>query len=56
MNYVVDASVAIKWYIPDIHSAKAVAYLSLARDGGTVLKAPNLILPVSCIISSVTAV
>jgi len=45
MNYVIDASVAIKWYIPETHSAKAVAYLSLARDGETVLKAPDLILP-----------
>jgi len=44
MNYVVDASVAIKWYIPEIHSAKAVTYLSLARDRETVLMAPDLIL------------
>ncbi len=40
MRYVVDASVAIKWYVPEIHSMHA---LRLLGDGNDLL-APELIL------------
>jgi predicted nucleic acid-binding protein len=38
-RYVVDASVAIKWYLPEIHNAEAQRLLQT----GTVLLAPDLI-------------
>lgn len=40
-RYVVDASVAIKWFVPEIHTGAA---LRLLRDG-SVLLAPDLLLP-----------
>jgi predicted nucleic acid-binding protein len=39
--YVVDASVAVKWYIPEVHSEKAACLL----DGTHELIAPDLLLP-----------
>jgi len=41
MKYVVDASVAVKWYVPEIHSAAAERLL----DGANDLHAPDLIVP-----------
>jgi predicted nucleic acid-binding protein len=41
MKYVVDASVAVKWYVPEIHSAEAERLLDPAYD----LHAPDLIVP-----------
>ena len=38
---VVDASVAIKWYVPEVHSAAAARLL----EGGNELLAPDLIFP-----------
>lgn len=40
-RYVVDASVAIKWYVPEIHTGAA---LRLLGDGSRLL-APDLLLP-----------
>lgn len=45
MKYVVDASVAIKWYIPEILSDKAMSYLEMTSDGQALFMAPDLILP-----------
>jgi predicted nucleic acid-binding protein len=39
--YVVDASVAVKWYVPEVHSAAAERLL----DAGAELHAPDLIQP-----------
>ena len=41
MRYVVDASIAVKWYVPEVHSAKAERLLDPAND----LHAPDLIVP-----------
>jgi predicted nucleic acid-binding protein len=41
MKYVVDASVAVKWYVPEIHSVAAERLLDPAYD----LHAPDLIVP-----------
>ncbi len=41
MKYVVDASVAVKWYVPEIHSAAAEGLLDPAHD----LHAPDPIVP-----------
>jgi predicted nucleic acid-binding protein len=44
-NYVVDASVAVKWYIPEPWFEKAVAYLKLLEQMKVNLYAPDLIIP-----------
>src|SRR5262245_18417393 len=41
MKYVVDASIAIKWYVPEIHSVEAERLLDPAHE----LHAPDLIVP-----------
>ncbi len=41
MRYVVDASVAVKWYVPEIHEAEATRL----HAGGHELHAPELITP-----------
>lgn len=41
MKCVVDASVAVKWYVPEIHSAQAERLLDQANE----LHAPDLIVP-----------
>ena len=41
MKYVVDASVAVKWYVPENHSTEAERLLDPAHD----LHAPDLIVP-----------
>jgi predicted nucleic acid-binding protein len=41
MNYVVDASVAVKWYVPEAHSAEAERLL----DPMLHLSSPELVLP-----------
>lgn len=41
MNYVIDASVAVKWYVPEIYEQEATR---LKKSGGT-FHAPELILP-----------
>src|SRR5262245_27783673 len=41
MKYVVDASVAVKWYVPEIYSVEAERLLDPAHD----LHAPDLIIP-----------
>jgi predicted nucleic acid-binding protein len=41
ISYIVDASVAVKWYVPEIHSKAAEKLLSGNHD----LHAPDLILP-----------
>jgi predicted nucleic acid-binding protein len=41
ISYVVDAGVAVKWYVPEIHSIAAEKLLSGSID----LHAPDLILP-----------
>jgi predicted nucleic acid-binding protein len=41
MKYVVDASVAVKWYVPEVHSVEAERLLDPAYD----LHAPDLIVP-----------
>jgi predicted nucleic acid-binding protein len=41
ISYVVDASVAIKWYIPEVYSNEAEILL----DSAYILHAPELILP-----------
>jgi predicted nucleic acid-binding protein len=41
ISYIVDASVAVKWYVPEIHSIAAEKLLSGSND----LHAPDLILP-----------
>jgi len=43
-TYVVDASVAAKWYIPEEHEAIAQRLLEGGRDGNWVLLAPSLLL------------
>jgi len=45
MNYVVDASVAVKWYIPETLTEKAVQILESRHKSGTSLWAPDLIFP-----------
>ncbi len=40
-RFVVDSSVVTKWFVPEVHSAAALAYL---RTGAT-LVAPDLLLP-----------
>ena len=40
-RYVVDASIAVKWYVPDIHADAALRLLDPAHE----LHAPDLILP-----------
>ncbi len=41
MKYVVDASVAVKWYVPEDHSIEAECLLDAAHE----LHAPDLIVP-----------
>ena len=41
MKCVVDASIAVKWYVPEIHSAEAERLLDQANE----LHAPDLIVP-----------
>jgi predicted nucleic acid-binding protein len=41
MKYVVDASVAVKWYVPEVHSMEAERLLDPANE----LHAPDLIVP-----------
>jgi predicted nucleic acid-binding protein len=41
MKYVVDASIAVKWYVPEIHSPEAERLLDQANE----LRAPDLIVP-----------
>lgn len=42
-KYVIDSSVAVKWYIPEPHSDRAVALLEGAEKGVYHLWAPDLI-------------
>jgi predicted nucleic acid-binding protein len=42
--FVIDASVAVKWYIPEPFSEQAVYYLELLREGKAKLLAPELII------------
>jgi predicted nucleic acid-binding protein len=42
---IVDASVAIKWYIPEPLSDRAVSYLDMLQQNKVVLLAPDIILP-----------
>lgn len=44
MNMVVDASTAVKWYIPEILSSQAVELLALAEAGSVALLAPDMVL------------
>lgn len=44
MNVIVDASTAIKWYIPEILSSQAVELLALAEAGTVALQAPDMVL------------
>ena len=41
MKHVIDASVDVKWYVPELHSAEAERLLDSAHD----LHAPDLIVP-----------
>lgn len=41
MKYVVDASVAVKWYVPEVFEAEAMTVL----ESGAELHAPELIVP-----------
>jgi predicted nucleic acid-binding protein len=41
MKYVVDASIAVKWYVPEVHSVEAERLLDPAYE----LHAPDLIVP-----------
>lgn len=41
MRYVVDASIAVKWYVPEIHSVEAERLLDTSHD----LHVPDLIIP-----------
>jgi predicted nucleic acid-binding protein len=43
-RYVVDASVAIKWYVPEIWAESADHLLQAAADGNARLLAPDLII------------
>lgn len=43
-NYVIDASVAVKWYIPEPLSDAAVSYLELYRREQAGLIAPDLLI------------
>lgn len=45
MEYVIDASVAVKWFLPESHSDKAHALLNAFRHEGLSLIAPDLIVP-----------
>ena len=42
--FVIDASVAVKWYIPENHSNEAVYFLQLQKSGQAKLVAPELII------------
>ena len=43
-NFVVDASVVLKWYLPDEHGvSQALSLLAELVEGGVTLHAPNLI-------------
>jgi predicted nucleic acid-binding protein len=42
-DFVVDASVAIKWFIPEVHSEHAIELLDRQKNGETNLHAPDLI-------------
>ena len=44
MTVVVDASTAVKWYIPEILSSQAVELLALAEAGSVALLAPDMVL------------
>ncbi len=45
MEYVIDASVAVKWFLPELHSEKADALLNDFLHQGLNLLAPDLIVP-----------
>ena len=45
MEYVIDANVALKWFIPEPYSDKAEAILNGFRHHGLSLIAPDLIIP-----------
>lgn len=42
-SYVIDANVAIKWYVPEVLAQRAVYLLREATNGGVALFAPDLI-------------
>jgi len=42
--YIIDASVAVKWYIPEAKSKEAVKYLDLYERNRATLLAPDLII------------
>jgi predicted nucleic acid-binding protein len=41
---VLDASVALKWYIPEVHSESALRILSLQQSGEVIFHVPDLFL------------
>lgn len=44
MRYVLDSSVALKWVLPEAHSAKAIALKEACRRGDLELLAPDVFL------------
>lgn len=45
MRYVLDCSVAVRWFVPQTHSAVAVEVLRRFQRGETDLTAPDVIVP-----------
>ncbi len=45
VTMVVDASVAVKLYVPEVHSDRAEAFFHTVEEGETLLVAPDLIYP-----------
>jgi predicted nucleic acid-binding protein len=45
VRYVVDCSVALKWFLPEESSDKALAVLSRVRSGEILLSAPEVLQP-----------
>lgn len=45
MQYVIDASVAVKWFLPELHSDKAEVLLKGFLTEGLSLTAPDLLVP-----------
>jgi len=45
LRYVLDASVVLKWFIPEAHSAAALRLLDGVRTGELIVIAPDILLP-----------
>jgi hypothetical protein len=56
VHYVIDAGVAVKWFIPEVDSAKAHQFLERYLQGVDTPVAPDLLMPSVAVSSGVIVV